>query len=246
MHWKKRLRIVLIEPRNALNIGAAARAMLNFGFDELWLVEPYDDAFRRAKSAMGASGLLERAHVTSDRAEALGDASLIVASSALQGRSTDIVQRELAAGGLSLRTHLEQAEAALMFGSEKNGLSREDLSFADWILTIPTNPDCPSMNLGQAVAVCCYELAQRSRPVPELRTPAAMRAEHRERLREELMSVLGDSGFLFQQGMDVQTEKLRRWVGRLRLAPSDGLLFLSMLKQIRWKLEHPERQPPAG
>lgn len=241
MEWKKRLRVVLIEPRNALNIGAAARAMLNFGFSEMWLVDPYDDAFRRAKSAMGAADVLAKARVTSDRAEALGDASLVVASSALQGRATNIVQRELAPGGLALRTHLEKSPAALMFGPEKTGLSREDLSFADWIVTIPTNPDCPSMNLGQAVAVCCYEVAQRTRPVPELRTPATMPAEQRGRLLGELISVLDDSGFLFQQGREEQTQKLRRWVSRLRLAPNDGLLFLGMLRQIRWKLDHPER-----
>ena len=240
MEWKKRLRVVLIEPRNALNIGAAARAMLNFGFAELWLVDPYDDAFRRAKSAMGAAAVLEKARVTSDRAEALGDATLVVASSALQGRSTDIVQRELAPGAMALRTHLEEQRAALLFGPEKTGLSREDLSFADWIVTIPTNPDCPSMNLGQAVAVCCYEIAQRSRLVPELRTPASMPAEQRERLLQELLCVLDESGFLFNQGEELQTQKIRRWVTRLRLAPGDGLLFLGMLRQIRWKLDHPE------
>lgn len=240
MEWKNRLRVVLIEPHNALNIGAAARAMLNFGFAEMWLVDPYDEAFRRAKSAMGAAEVLQQARVTSDRAEALGDATLIVASSALQGRSTDIVQRELASGGIALRTHLEESRAALMFGPEKTGLSKEDLSFADWIVTIPTNPNCPSMNLGQAVAVCCYEIAQRTRIAPELKTPATMPAEQRERLLGQLMEVLDESGFLFQQGREDKEQKLRRWVGRLRLAPSDGLLFLGMLRQIRWKLAHPK------
>lgn len=243
MEWKKRLRVVLIEPRNALNIGAAARAMLNFGFAEMWLVNPYDDAFRRAKSAMGAADVLRDAHVTADRAEALGDASLVVASSALQGRSTDIVQRELAPGAVALRTQLEDSRAVLMFGPEKTGLSREDLSFADWILTIPTNPDCPSMNLGQAVAVCCYELAQQSRVVPELKTPAAMPAEQRQRLLETLTEVLDDSGFLNDQGQELQTQKLRRWITRLRLAPNDGLLFLGMLRQVQWKLNDLRSRP---
>ncbi|MBI1356092.1 MAG: RNA methyltransferase [Acidobacteria bacterium] len=239
MEWKQRLRIVLMRPRNALNIGAAARAMFNFGFDDLWLVDPYEPAFRRAKSAMGAARVLEQAHVTSDPAEALGEATLVVASSALQGRSTDIVQRELAPGGTVLRSHLEAGRAALLFGPEKTGLSREDLSFADWIVTIPTNPSCPSMNLGQAVAVCCYELAQQSRAVPELKTPATIPAEQRARILDVLLPILSDSGFLFDEGLEAQTQKLRRWVGRLRLAPRDGQLFLGILRQIRWRLDHP-------
>ena len=239
MDWKQRLRIVLFRPRNALNIGAAARAMYNFGFSELWLVNPYEPAFRRAKSAMGAARVLEQARVTSDPAEALGEASLVAAASALQGRSTDIVQRELAPGGHALRSHLEVRQAALLFGPEKTGLSREDLSFADWIVTIPTNPDCPSMNLGQAVAVCCYELAQQSRSIPELRTPATIPAEQRGRILEILLPILADSGFLLDEGQDAQTQKLRRWISRMRLAPRDGQLLLGILRQIRWRFDHP-------
>lgn len=235
--WKRRLRVVLIEPRNPLNIGAAARAMLNFGFDQLWLVDPREKAFREAKSAMGAAEVLERARVVSDRAEALGEASLAVATSALQGRSTDVVQRELAPASTALRTHLKEGSAAIVFGTEKYGLSREDLSYCDWILTIPTNPGCPSMNLGQAVAVVCYELARHARPAAALQTPASVSAEQRERVLGLLLPILDDSGFLFTDSREAQTRKLRRWVGRLRLAPADAQMMLAMLRQIRWKLD---------
>ena len=239
MGWKKRLRIVLVEPRNPLNIGAAARAMLNFGFSELWIVNPWEKAFRDAKSAMGAAQVLQDARVTTDLAEALGPAELVAASSALQGRKTDIVQRELAPGALALRTRLDEGPAALMFGSEKFGLSREQLSFCDWILTIPTDPDCPSMNLGQAVAVCCYELARRAKPIPTLRTPASISAEERDRILGMLLPILDDAGFLFEGAEESQTPKIRRWILRLRLAPKDGLLLQGMLRQIRWRLDHP-------
>ena len=233
------MRIVLVEPRNPLNIGAAARAMLNFGFSELWIVNPWEKAFRDAKSAMGAAQVLRDAQVTQDLAEALGPAELVVAASALQGRSTDIVQRELETGALSLRTQLDERPAALMFGSEKFGLSREQLSFCDWILTIPTEPRCPSMNLGQAVAVCCYELARRAKPVPTLQTPTSISAEERDRILGILVPILNDSGFLFDGNEESQTLKLRRWISRLRLAPKDGLLLQGMLRQIRWRLDHP-------
>ena len=243
MDWKDRLRIVLVEPRNPLNIGAAARAMLNFGFSRLYVVNPYDRAFRSAKSAMGGARVLEEAIVTTNLPDALGDATLAVGTASLEGRSTDIVQRELEPAAHVLRTHADHAETALVFGSEKYGLSREQLSHCDWLLTIPTNPDCPSMNLGQAVALCCWELARRARPVPELKTPEGVGADVRERILGILLPALRDSGYLFQDGEEFQTQKLRRWVNRLRLAPKDALLLQGMLRQIQWKLDHPEPKP---
>lgn len=237
MEWKDRLRIVLVEPRNPLNIGAVARAMGNFGFRRLWAVNPYEKAFRSAKSAMGAADVLRDARTTSDLAEALGDASLTVGTASLEGRSTDIVQRELEPAAHCIRTHMNEREAALVFGSEKTGLSREHLSHCDWILTIPTNPGCPSMNLGQAAALCCWELARRAREIPSLKTPATATADERERILETLLPILDDCGYLIQDGEDFQAQKIRRWVGRLRLAPKDASLFQGMLRQIRWKLD---------
>lgn len=234
--WKQRLRVVLVEPRNPLNVGAAARAMLNFGFDQLWLVRPREKAFREAKSAMGAAGVLEQARVTETLTAAVGGASLVVGTASLQGRSTDIVQRELEPAATVLRTHAETAEAALVFGTEKYGLSKEQLSHCDWLLTIPTNPDCPSMNLGQAVALCCWELARRARSVPELRTPETISAEERERILGMLIPLLDESGFLFRDSKEFQTQKVRRWISRLRLGAKDGLLLQGMLRQLQWKM----------
>jgi tRNA/rRNA methyltransferase len=214
--------------------------MLNFGFSKLWLVNPWEKAFRDAKSAMGAADVLKQAQVVSDRAEALGDGRLVVATSAMQSRTADIVQRDLVPAALALRTHLDETPAALLFGPEKTGLSKDDLSFCDWILTIPTNPGCPSMNLGQAVAICCYELARRSRAVPELKTPTSISAQERGRILDMLLPILSRSGFVFEGSEVPQTQKLRRWISRLRLAPKDALLLQGMLRQIEWKLDHPD------
>ena len=241
MNWTNRLRVVLVRPRNPLNIGAAARAMLNFGFRELWLVSPWDEAFRNAKSAMGAAEVLQQARVTDDPAEALGDSSLVVGAAAMTGRNTEIVRKDAPAAAEALRTHLEDRPAALLFGSEKFGLSREDLSYCDWILRIPTEPECPSMNLGQAVAVCCYELARRAAPAAALKTPATASAEERDRIFGILMPILHESGFVFSDSEEAQARKVRRWITRLRLAPKDALLLQGMLRQIQWKLEHPEK-----
>lgn len=241
--WRANLRVVLVASRNSLNIGAAARAMYNFGFADLWCVRPYETAFRAARSAAGAAAVLEGARVTHDLQEALADAELVVASSGLYGRKQRHVRRDLPGGARALRTHLEDRKAALVFGCEKTGLSNEDLSHCDWVLSIPTSEACPSMNLGQAVAVCCYELARNAAPRAALRTPAGVSVGVRNRILAMLLPILRRSGFLHEEGAEEQTRKLRRFVGRLRLAPEDARLLQAILRQVTWKLEHPGRSP---
>ncbi len=235
--WQDNLRVVLVASRNSLNIGAAARAMYNFGFRDLRLVRPYVEAFRNARSAAGAGEVLRRAQVTGDMAAALGGADLVVAGSGLERRKQRHVQRRLPAGAAALRTHLEERKAALVFGSEKSGLTREDLTFCDWVMTIPTGDECPSMNLGQAVAVCCYEIARKARPAPQLKTPASVGAAERERILQMLLPVLEESGFLREDGARTQTMTLRRFVNRLRLAPEDARMLQGILRQVHWKLK---------
>lgn len=237
--WQDNLRIVLVSSRNALNIGAAARAMANFGFADLWCVRPYEVSFRSARSAVGAASILDRARVTKDIVEAVADAELVVGCTRLDARRQRHVQRVLPAGADAIRTHLDTRKAALLFGSEKSGLSNADLNHCDWILSIPTGDDCPSMNLGQAVAVCCYELSRRASPRPDLRTPDGVSVEVRERVLEMLLPVLGESGYLRREGVEDQTRKLRRFVRRLRLAPEDARVLQGMLRQIAWRLDHP-------
>lgn len=239
MKWQDHLRVVLVEARNSLNMGAAARAMLNFGFSRLWLVRPYDVAFRAARSAVGAAEVLERARVTQDLAEALGGASLVVGTSGVESRSQHHVQRLLPEGSHALRTHLKSREAALLFGSEKHGLANEALSYCDWVISIPTDENCPSMNLGQAVAVCCYELARHAKAIPALQTPASATAAQRDRIVETLLPVLDQSGFLKPGARRAQTEKIRRLVNRMRLAPADARMLQAMIRQVQWKLDNP-------
>lgn len=234
--WRDNLRVVLVQPRNPLNIGAAARAMYNFGFANLWCVSPYEKAFRSARSAAGATAVLTRARVADGLAEALAGVELVVASSGLDSRRQQHVCRVLPRGADAIRTHLESRKAALVFGSEKFGLSNDDLSHCDWVLSIPTEESCPSMNLGQAVAVCCYEIARHSAPRAGLQTPATVSAGVRERILQLLLPVLDASGFLHQDGVATQTRKLRRFVGRLRLAPEDGRMMMAILRQVDWKL----------
>ena len=152
--------MVLVATRNPLNIGAAARAMSNFGFPSLRVVNPHEAAFREARSAVGAAVLLERAEEYGSVAEAVADCALVVGTTSGHHRELQHPLRRLEEGAQLIRGGLPSGNVALMFGSEKRGLSNEDLSHCHWLLRIPTREEHTSMNLGQAVAVCLYELVR--------------------------------------------------------------------------------------
>ncbi len=158
-----RLKVVLVSPRNPLNIGAAARAMSNFGFFDLRLVNSYDVAYREARSAVNASAVMESAREFATVAEAVADCSLVVGTTALGHRELQHPLRRLEYGGRLIRKHAASENVALMFGSEKFGLSNDDMAFCHWLVRIPTREGHQSMNLGQAVAICLYELIRNPR-----------------------------------------------------------------------------------
>jgi TrmH family RNA methyltransferase len=237
MGWKDNLTIVLVEPRNPLNIGAAARAMKNFGFTRLALAAPYELAFREARSAAGAASVLESARVHETLPGALEGCALVVGTASPEGRVLHQARYALPEAAARLRARLAVEPAALLFGSEKFGLSNEHLSRCHWILWIPTDPDCPSMNLGQAVAVCAYELART--PRPPRRPPERPRApaDQLERIAGRLAAVLAASGYLNPKTRSSQLLKIRRLAGRLDLSAADAQVIEGMLRQIQWKLE---------
>ena len=229
-----RLCVVLVATRNPLNIGAAARAMTNFGFSQLRVVNPYDVAFREAKSAVGASVVLKRAEEFSNVAEAVGDCTLVVGTTAARDRQLDHPLRMLPRASSLIRSRMRSGRVALLFGSEKRGLSNQDLSHCDWVLQIPTHPEQPSMNLGQAVAVCLYEISRGAKAGSlSERQPSATAADL-ERLAASLLDCLRISGYAFKGNQDEQV--LRRLVRRLKFSGADAQLLLGMLRQMRWKM----------
>ncbi len=233
------LRIVLVSPRNPLNIGAVARAMSNFGFSRLRLVNAYDVAFREARSAVHAGQVLERAELFSSLAEAVADCSLVVGTSSVGSRELHHPLRRLEQAAPLIRAHAAAAPAALVFGSEKYGLTNEDLSHCHWLLRIPTRREHGSMNLGQAVAVCLYELmrSEAAAAPPLSARPAS--AGDLERLTTLLFEVLSLSGYVKPRIGASTEEKIRRLVRRLNLSARDAEIWLGIFKQILWKLEHP-------
>jgi tRNA/rRNA methyltransferase len=229
--------VVLVRPRNPLNIGAAARALSNFGFRRLRVVNPFEVAFRDARSAVGALDLLAEAEEFRTVGDAISDCGLIVGTTAVHRRVLKHPLRRLDEdGGRLIREELSSGRVALLFGSEKVGLSTEDFSHCHWLLHVPTVHDHISMNLGQAVAVCLYEIA---RSVDPERAPEEIRrasAGEVELITSILLDALRVSGYVKPGTEVVMEDKARRLVRRMNLQPGEATVWLGMLRQIAWKL----------
>ncbi|MBI4352278.1 MAG: RNA methyltransferase [Elusimicrobia bacterium] len=182
-----RLRIILVRPRNPDNIGAAARAMANFGLSDLALVAPFESDWREAAaawrreasvSAIDAMDVVDAARLYGTIPEAAADCSLLLGTSSLHrlNPGRDVMLLSETPGCLSGRT----GKTGILFGSEKTGLTKEELSFCSAIINIPTREKQPSMNLGQSVAVLAYELAARGTAAKPRAAREAIEPNHRE------------------------------------------------------------------
>ena len=232
------LRVVLVTPRNPLNIGAAARAMSNFGFTSMRLVNPYEVAFKEARSAVHSQYILEQAEVFATVREAVADCTLVVGTSAGARRDLHLPLHRLEPAGEMLREHIGSSNAALLFGSEKYGLSNEDISHCHWLLRIPSREEHGSMNLGQAVAICLYELRRDAEAAAQRFGPPQMAsAEANERFTSLLLDILNRSGYVNEKNSESAELKLRRHIRRLGLPASDSETWLGILRQILWKVK---------
>jgi len=204
--------------------------MSNFGFQRLRLVNPYHVAFQEARSAVHAHQILREAEEFPTLAEAIADCRLVVGTTSLGHRELQHPLRSIEYGARLIHKALAASPVALLFGSEKFGLANDDLSYCHWLMRIGTEG---SMNLGQAVAVCLYELVRKAATLkPDKRKPAT--AEELDRITKLLTEVLEKSGYVHTEGAD---SKIRRLVRRLNLAGHDAEVWLGMIRQIEWKLK---------
>jgi TrmH family RNA methyltransferase len=231
------LRVVLVDARNPLNIGAAARAMSNFGFRHLRVVNPYDVAFQGARSAVGAAEVLASSEKYETVAEAVADCSLVVGTTAIGHRDLQHSLQQLEAGVPVIRAHLASRNCALLFGSEKFGLSNKDMSHCHWLMHIPTREEHFSMNLGQAVAICLYELIRDPGALPEKDEGSPATSAEVERITDTLLTALRASGYPKLNSSDSFEGAVRRLVRRLHLQTGDAEFFLGMLRQMVWKMK---------
>jgi TrmH family RNA methyltransferase len=243
-HIGQGLVVVLVAARNPLNIGAAARAMSNFGFLHLRVVNPYEASFREARSAVGASALLASAEEYKTVAEAVADCMLVVGTTAVRHRELQHPLRRLEYGARLIRKKLGAGQVALLFGSEKFGLSNASLSHCHWLMRIPTCEANISMNLGQAVAVCLYELVRDAKTTPQAEKVQRATVAELERITTTLLAAMRASGYLDRRPIADVEERMRRLVRRLNLPARDAVVWLGILRQMVWKLRL--GKPPAS
>jgi tRNA/rRNA methyltransferase len=232
--------VVLVRTRNPLNIGAVARAMQNFGVDDLRLVTPFEASFREARSAVGAGRVLQTAREFVSVADAIADCRLAIGTTAARRRELEQPLVDLEKAAAPVHAALTQGRVALLFGSEKHGLRREDLDHCHWLVRITTEETQPSMNLGQAVAVCLWELA-RAGGVPALeREPRAISggavSGDLDRLGELAMQVLDEAGYTHPETVASTAAEVRRMLRRVQVTETDTHLLLGMLRKLLRKL----------
>lgn len=215
------IRIVLVEPQLAGNIGSAARAMKTMGLEGLDLVAPrqwpHPDA---AMMAAGADDLLASARVFPDLRSAIADAHLVVGLSARRRQlSCPLQSPREAAPELVAQSH--ERDVAVLFGRERTGLTNAEVERCHRLIQIPANPVYPSLNLAASVQVMAYELRLAGlEPAVAPALPPAATAEDMERFYQHLENVLVRLDFLDQENPRVLMRRLRVLFGRAR--PDDN------------------------
>jgi tRNA/rRNA methyltransferase len=243
-----RVVVVLVRARNPNNIGAVARAMHDFGFLTLRLVNDYAVPFETARSAVDASVVLAGAATFASVADAVADCPMVVGTTAVGERALQHPLHELANAAEQIRSELGRPDhngrIALLFGSEKTGLSNDELSHCNWLLTIPMQQHeqirHPSMNLGQAAAVCLYELVRNRHEPAAIASPAAAEAGETERMTLLLTEVLEQSGYKKRHPANSDEAQIRRLVVRMGATASDAPVWMGVLRQVLWKLRKTE------
>ncbi len=227
------LRIVLVEPREAGNVGAVARVMKNFGFGELWIVGEHPELLPTAGWwASGADDVLAAARFAPALGGAIADAHVTVATTSSRGRTTpvDFTPQSLAEVFASLT---DDQTLAIVFGREDSGLTRDELVQCQRTASIPTNDTFPTMNLAQSAGVFCYALSTITpAPHPRDRAPAGLV----ERMHERAEGLLLEVGFLHENNPARIYDELRAIAGRADPDEREVTILLGIIRQLEWAL----------
>lgn len=234
---------VLVRPQMGENIGAAARAMLNFGLDRMRLVAPRDGWPNPQAVAMasGAGRLLDAAVLADDLAGAVADCHFVIATTArMRGLTKPVFSPEHAMAETARRIAAGE-RVAVLFGPERAGLENADVACANAIVTVPVNPDFASLNLAQCVLLMSYEWRRATAEVVSERTDMARTdwAPHEEieRLADHYEAQMQEAGFFFPETKaESMRTNLRNMWSRMPLTRADVRMLHGVLRQmVRWK-----------
>ncbi len=230
----KRIEVVLVKPLRPGNIGAAARAMKNMGLSRLVLVDSTDPYSSEAyQMAYGAKEILERARVVKTLAQAVSTAGLVVGTTVRhhKGYGHLMPLPDLVSEILSYAT---RQRVAVVFGSERTGLTNDEIALCQRLVVIPTAPAFPSLNLAQAVMVVLYELWQGSSQRISVPDRTLAPSQGLEYFYQDLEQLLSSIGFVKgRQGRFILAD-LRRIFGRAGLDSREVRILRGILRQIRW------------
>ena len=224
------IRIVLVQPREAGNVGAAARAMKNFGVTDLWIVGPRPQRADNVSEwwAAGADDVMNNARRAQTVAEAIADATLSVATTAAtHGRH---VFEQLTPADVANLAGADDT-VAIVFGREESGLSAADIAACQRTAVIPTWPEFPTMNLAQSVAIFCYELRKGLRPPLPPREAAPMHLV--QLLNAEARALLEEAGFFGAMSADRICAELQALEGRVMLTTREASLLLGLVRKLK-------------
>ncbi len=228
--------ILLVRPRFPENIGSVARAMKNMGFHRLIIVNGSSPLHMNAyKLASGAEEILERAEEFPTLKEAIAGMGCVVGTTSRQGRERSplFTPKELVEKLISLS---QDHSVGLVFGSEKEGLTNQELSLCHLYVRIPSSPSFPSLNLAQAVMILCYELFASSNPSYERNVRLAS-SEQMERMYEHMERTLLHIGFLEPKNPQRIMRTLRRLFGRSQMEERDVKILHGIWSRVDWVLQ---------
>ena len=250
MNPLENIRIVLVDPKYAGNIGSICRVMMNMGVTDLALVSPNEnlDWEEARKLAYNAEDMLARRKTFKTLEEAVADCTVVAGTSARTGfyRDHAYLPREIAPVVLDSAAH---HKAALVFGREDKGLFNEEIAVCTHIINIPSSELYRSLNLSHAVMVCCYELfllANNPSYVPPEECSPEADGTMRERLYEAWAAMMLETGFCEKEKLDHMMLGLRRIFSRGKLTVNDAKILLGLAKQSRWTAEELKRQKSGG
>lgn len=230
----RNVKIVLVEPQYAGNIGACARAMKNMGLHQLVLVRPADFMVDEGlKMAVDAKNILKKAAICSDLAEALSGTSLSIGTSRRKGKLRKPIYSIKEAVGKAYSLS-EKEEVAFVFGREDRGLLTHELKLCTIISTIPTDNHFPSINLAQSVMITCYELFLASNSAHMEERPTLAKFEDIEGFFKHLEETLVKIDFLNEVYPTSIMVALRRLFGKAQLEDREVKILRGILRQVRW------------
>lgn len=236
-----RVRVVLSRPSHPGNIGAAARAMKTMGLSQLWLVSPaaFPDPVADAR-ASGAVDLLESAQVVATLEEALAGTVLAAAVTARR-RELSLPRMTARAAAVELVRWSGRGDLALVFGNETSGLSNEEVGLCSMPVTIPTNPEFSSLNLGAAVQLLCYEMRMAAMAPADVYAgdaqPQVATHDEVEGFLAHLEQAVTESGFHEPHNPRRLMPRLRRLFARVRLEKEEVGILRGMLSSFQRKAE---------